>query len=207
VLRFGEFSTELCGGTHVDRVGDIGLMRITHEGGVAAGVRRIEAVTGQGALDHIAATEAALHDKVAQLADRAKTLEKQIDALKSKLATGGSVDLAAQAIDVGGVKVLAARLDGADAKALSDAVDKMKDKLKSAAIVLAAVDGAKVQLAAGVTSDSTARVKAGDLVNFVAQQVGGKGGGKPDLAMAGGTDAAKLPQALASVRAWVAERL
>jgi len=145
--------------------------------------------------------------RVGAVLDQVRGLEKELVALKGKLASAQGDDLLAQAIDVKGLKVLAATLQGADAKTLRETMDRLKDKLKSAAIVLAAVDGAKVQLAAGVTSDSTARVKAGDLVNFVAQQVGGKGGGKPDLAMAGGTDAAKLPQALASVRAWVAERL
>ncbi len=207
VLRFGDFSTELCGGTHVDSVGDIGLLRITHEGGVAAGVRRIEAVTGQGALDHIAQTEAALHEKLALLTDRAKALEKQLDALKSKLATGGATDLAAQAIDVGGMKVLAARLDGADAKALSDAVDKMKDKLKSAAVVLAAVEDGKVRIAAGVTKDRMDKVPAGELAKLVATACGGKGGGRPDFAQAGGTDPTKLDAALALVADFVRTRL
>ncbi len=207
VLSFGEFSTELCGGTHVDRVGDIGLLRITHEGGVAAGVRRIEAVTGQGALDDIAATEAALHEKIAALGERAKLLEKQVDALKSKLATGGATDLAAQAVDVGGMKVLAARIDGADAKALSDAVDKMKDKLKSAAVVLAAVEDGKVRIAAGVTKDRMDKVPAGELAKLVATECGGKGGGRPDFAQAGGTDPTKLDAALALVADFVRTRL
>jgi alanyl-tRNA synthetase len=152
-------------------------------------------------------TPAEVQGRVGAVLDQVRGLEKELVALKGKLASAQGDDLLAQAIDVKGLKVLAATLQGADAKTLRETMDRLKDKLKSAAIVLAAVDGAKVQLAAGVTSDSTARVKAGDLVNFVAQQVGGKGGGKPDLAMAGGTDAAKLPQALASVRAWVAERL
>ena len=207
VLRFGEFSTELCGGTHVDRVGDIGLFRIIHEGGVAAGVRRIEAVTGQGALDHIAQTEAALHEKIAQMAEKAKALEKQIDALKSKLATGGSTDLAAQAVDVAGMKVLAARLEGADAKSLSDAVDKMKDKLKSAAIVLATVEDGKVRIAAGVTKDRMDKVPAGELAKLIATECGGKGGGRPDFAQAGGTDPSKLDGALAKVVEFVRGRL
>jgi alanyl-tRNA synthetase len=211
VMRFGTFSTELCGGTHVDSVGEIGLMRITHEGGVAAGVRRIEAVTGQGALDHIAATEAQLHEKAAQLAERAKQLEKQIDALKAKLATGGSTDLAGQAIDVlfegGAIKVLAAKIDGADAKSLSDAVDHLKDKLKSAAIVLAAVEDGKVRIAAGVTKDRMDKLPAGELAKLVATACGGKGGGRPDFAQAGGTDPSKLDAALASVAEFVRSRL
>jgi alanyl-tRNA synthetase len=152
-------------------------------------------------------TPAEVPGRVGAVMEQVRNLEKELAALKGRLASAQGDELLTQAIDVKGIKVLAAMLDGADAKALRETMDKLKDKLKSAAIVLAAVDGAKVQLAAGVTADSTARVKAGELVNFVAQQVGGKGGGKPDLAMAGGTDAAKLPQALASVQAWVAERL
>jgi len=220
VLDIGT-SRELCGGTHVQRTGDIGLFKIVSEGGVAAGVRRVEAVTGDNALRYLQQLEATVSQvagtlkvtpaevqgRVGAVLDQVRGLEKELVALKGKLASAQGDDLLAQAIDVKGLKVLAATLQGADAKTLRETMDRLKDKLKSAAIVLAAVDGAKVQLAAGVTSDSTARVKAGDLVNFVAQQVGGKGGGKPDLAMAGGTDAAKLPQALASVRAWVAERL
>jgi alanyl-tRNA synthetase len=220
VLDIGS-SRELCGGTHVQRTGDIGLFKIVSEGGVAAGVRRVEAVTGDNALAYLQqlestmstlagtlkVTPAEVPNRVGTVMDQVRSLEKELAALKGKLASAQGDELLGQAVDVKGIKVLAATLNGADAKALRDTMDKLKDKLKSAAIVLAAVDGTKVQLAAGVTSDSTARVKAGDLVNFVAQQVGGKGGGKPDLAMAGGTDASKLPQALASVRGWVAERL
>jgi alanyl-tRNA synthetase len=220
VLDIGS-SRELCGGTHVQRTGDIGLFKIVSEGGVAAGVRRVEAVTGDNALAYLQqlestvsklagtlkVTPAEVQGRVGAVMDQVRSLEKELAALKGKLASAQGDELLAQAVDVKGIKVLAATLNGADAKTLRDTMDKLKDKLKSAAIVLAAVDGAKVQLAAGVTSDSTARVKAGDLVNFVAQQVGGKGGGKPDLAMAGGTDASKLPQALASVQGWVAERL
>jgi len=219
VLDIGT-SRELCGGTHVQRTGDIGLFKVVAEGGIAAGVRRIEAVTGDNALaylqrlehtvDGVAAslkvTPAEVPGRVASVLDQVRALEKEIAALKGKLASSQGDELLSQAVDVKGIKVLAATLDGADAKTLRETMDKLKDKLKSAAIVLAAVDGGKVQLAAGVTADRVAKVKAGELVNFVAQQVGGKGGGKPDLAMAGGTDAAGLPKALASVAAWVGER-
>ncbi len=219
VLSIGS-TRELCGGTHVQRTGDIGLFKVVAEGGVAAGVRRIEAVTGEGALAYLQSLEstvseaaaalkapaAELTNRIAQSQEQIKALEKEIAALKGKLASAQGDELLSQAVEVKGLKVLAARLEGADAKTLRETMDKLKDKLKTAAIVLAAVDGAKVQLAAGVTADSVARVKAGELVNFVAQQVGGKGGGKPDMAMAGGTDASKLADALASVQAWVAER-
>jgi len=220
VLDIGS-SRELCGGTHVQRTGDIGLFKVVAEGGVAAGVRRIEAVTGAHALAYLQQLESAVAEtagvlkapttelsaRVAQTLEQIKALEKEIAALKGKLASAQGDELVAQAVDVKGLKVLAAKLEGADAKTLRETVDKLKDKLKTAAIVLAAVDGGKVQIAAGVTADSLGKVKAGELVNFVAQQVGGKGGGKPDMAMAGGTDAAALPQALASVSAWVAERV
>ncbi|RMW98503.1 alanine--tRNA ligase [Allofranklinella schreckenbergeri] len=220
VVDIGE-SRELCGGTHVQRAGEIGLFKLVMEGGVAAGVRRVEAITGAKALAYVQQLEttmaqaartlkAPLHElqaKLEQQLEHAKALEKEIAALKGKLASSQGDELVAQAIDVGGLKVLAAQLDGADAKTLRDTLDKLKDKLKTAAIVLAAVDGGKVQLAAGVTKDSVGKLKAGELVNFVAQQVGGKGGGKPDMAMAGGTDAAALPAALHSVQGWVAERL
>lgn len=220
VLDIGS-SRELCGGTHVQRTGDIGLFKVVGEGGVAAGVRRIEAVTGANALAYLQQLEntvqtvagslkaapTELQGRVTQVLEQVRTLEKEVAQLKGKLASSQGDELLAQAVDVKGIKVLAARLDGADAKALRDTMDKLKDKLKSAAIVLATVDGAKVQLAAGVTADSMGKVKAGDLVNFVAQQVGGKGGGKADLAMAGGTDASKLAGALKSVQGWVAERV
>jgi len=220
VLDIGT-SRELCGGTHVSRTGDIGLFKITSESGVAAGVRRIEATTGEGALKLINAQQSLisalandlkapvneLASKVAQLSDHAKSLEKELARLKSKLASSQGDDLATQAIEVAGVKVLAATLDGADANALRETMDKLKDKLKSAAIVLASVTDGKVSLAAGVTADLTSKVKAGELVNFVAGQVGGKGGGKPDMAMAGGSDASKLPQALTSVTDWVKSKL
>jgi len=220
VLDIGT-SRELCGGTHVARTGDIGLFKIVAESGVAAGVRRVEAVTGDNALayvqqleatvdevaDALKATPAELPARVDALLDQLRALERETTALKSRLASAQGDELLAHAVDVKGLKVLAALMTGADAKALRETMDKLKDKLRSAAIVLAAVDGGKVQLAAGVTADRVGRIKAGELVNFVAQQVGGKGGGKPDLAMAGGTDAAALPAALASVAAWVAERI
>jgi alanyl-tRNA synthetase len=220
VLDIGS-SRELCGGTHVQRTGDIGLFKVVAESGVAAGVRRIEAVTGDNALAYLQSLEATVHQvagtlkatpaevggRVAQVLDQLRALEKEMTALKGKLASAQGDELLAQAVDVKGIKVLAAMLQGADAKALRETMDKLKDKLKSAAIVLAAVDGGKVQLAAGVTADSTGRVKAGELVNFVAQQVGGKGGGKADLAMAGGTDPSRLGAALDSVQGWVAARV
>ena len=219
VLDIGS-SRELCGGTHVQRTGDIGLFKVVGEGGVAAGIRRIEAVTGEGALAYLQQLEGTLGGvagalkvtplevpgRVSAVLEQVRALEKEITALKGKLASAQGDELMAQAVDVKGLKVLAAMLEGADAKTLRETLDKLKDKLKTAAIVLAAVDGGKVQLAAGVTADSIGRVKAGELVNFVAQQVGGKGGGKPDMAMAGGTDAAALPKALASVAGWVGER-
>lgn len=219
VLDIGA-SRELCGGTHVRRTGDIGLFKVVAESGVAAGVRRIEAVTGENALAYLQSLETTVDDAAAVLKapvaelttriggalEQIKALEKELAALKGKLASSQGDELAGQAVEVKGIKVLAAQLDGADAKTLRDTMGKLKDKLKTAAIVLAAVDGDKVQLAAGVTADSTGRVKAGELVNFVAGQVGGKGGGKPDMAMAGGTNAAALPQALASVAGWVGER-
>jgi len=221
VLRIGDFSTELCGGTHVRRAGDIGLFKIVSEGGVAAGVRRIEAVTGAQALDYIEQTESELQsvaelvkggrdtaeDKVRQLVERSRKLEKELEQLKSKLASSAGSELASQAVEVGGIQVLAARLDGADPKGLRDTVDQLKNKLGAAAVVLAAVNGDKVSLVAGVTKAESARVKAGELVNMVATQVGGKGGGRPDMAQAGGNDPSGLDQALAGVSEWVRERL
>ena len=220
VLDIGS-SRELCGGTHVQRTGDIGLFKVVGEGGVAAGVRRIEAVTGLNALAYLQSLEgtvsqvagvlkaptAEITGRVGQVLEQVKALEKDVAALKGKLASSQGDELLGQAVEVGGLKVLAVRLDGADAKTLRDTMDKLKDKLKSAVIVLATVDGDKVQIAAGVTPDAVGKVKAGELVNFVASQVGGKGGGKADMAMAGGTNAAGLPAALASVAGWVAERL
>jgi alanyl-tRNA synthetase len=219
VLDIGT-SRELCGGTHVARTGDIGLFKVVSEGGVAAGVRRIEAITGENAMRYTQGLEASLQavaatlrapaaeveSRLGQVLEQVKSLEKEVAQLKGKLASSQGDELVGQAVDVAGIKVLAARLEGADAKTLRETMDKLKDKLKSAAIVLAAVDGGKVQLAAGVTADLTGKLKAGELVNFVAQQVGGKGGGKPDMAMAGGTDASGLPKALQGVQGWVAER-
>ena len=221
VLGMGDFSTELCGGTHVRRTGDIGFFKIVAETGVAAGIRRVEAVTGEGALAWVQEREAKLAEaaaalrtspdevaqKIAQMQDSVRALERELGRLKSKMASSQGDELADTAADVKGVKVLAATLDGADAKTLRETLDKLKDRLRSGAIVLAAADGAKVSLVAGVTSDLTAKLKAGELVNFVAQQVGGKGGGRADMAQAGGTEPAKLPAALGSVKDWVAQRL
>jgi alanyl-tRNA synthetase len=220
VLDIGS-SRELCGGTHVKATGDIGLFKVVTEGGVAAGVRRIEAVTGANALAYLQSLEDSvaqaagalkappteLNARLAQVLDQVKTLEKEVSALKGKVAAAQSDELLTQALDVKGTKLLVAKLEGADAKTLRDTMDKLKDKMKSAVIVLAAADGEKVNIAAGVTADNTGKVKAGELANFVAQQVGGKGGGKPDMAMAGGTDVTALPKALASVQAWVTERV
>ncbi|ATE60837.1 alanine--tRNA ligase [Thauera sinica] len=220
VLTIGS-SKELCGGTHVARTGDIGLFKIVSEGGVAAGIRRVEAVTGENALHYAQEQERRVQgmsallkvqpdevaERVAGILDNVRALEKELARLKSRLASSQGDDLADQAADVKGIKVLAATLDGADMPTLRETMDKLKDKLKSAAIVLAAVADGKVSLIAGVTADQTARVKAGELVNFVAQQVGGKGGGRPDMAQAGGTQPENLPAALAAVRDWVEERL
>ncbi len=219
VLDIGS-SRELCGGTHVKATGDIGLFKVVGESGVAAGVRRIEAITGANALAYLQSLEDSvsqaagalkapateLNARLAQVLDQVKALEKEVSALKGKVASAQGDELMTQALDVKGTKLLVAKLEGADAKTLRDTMDKLKDKMKSAVIVLAAVDGEKVNIAAGVTADNVGKVKAGELANFVAQQVGGKGGGKPDMAMAGGTDAAALPKALASVHAWVTER-
>ncbi|MDD2845620.1 MAG: alanine--tRNA ligase [Rhodoferax sp.] len=220
VLDIGS-SRELCGGTHVARTGDIGLFKVVAEGGVASGVRRIEAVTGVNALaylqqleDTLGQTASALKAPVAEVNERlvsvlehVKALDKELAALKGKLASAQGDELLGQAQDIKGVKLLVARLDGADVKTLRDTMDKLKDKLKTAVIVLGVVDGAKVQIAVGVTADTTAKVKAGELVNFIAGQVGGKGGGKADMAMAGGTEPAKLAAALASVQGWVEPKL
>ncbi|OXJ16436.1 alanine--tRNA ligase [Burkholderia sp. HI2500] len=220
VLDLG-FSRELCGGTHVHRTGDIGFFKIVVEGGVAAGIRRVEAITGDNAVRYVQELDARVNEaaaalkaqpseltqRIAQVQDQVKSLEKELGALKSKLASSQGDELAQQAVEIGGVFVLAATLDGADAKTLRETVDKLKDKLKSAAIVLAAVEGGKVSLIAGVTPDASKKVKAGELVNFVAQQVGGKGGGRPDMAQAGGTEPANLPGALAGVKGWVEARL
>ena len=221
VLRLGDFSVELCGGTHVERTGDIGVFKITSEGGVASGIRRIEAVTGKGAMDWIDANQQTLANlagllrsqpdqaatKVEQLLKRTKDLEKELAAAKQALITGKGSDHSESVQEIAGIKVLAARMDGADAKTLRDAVDKFKDKLQSAVVVLGSVDGGKVHLAAGVTKDNIGKIKAGDLIKPVAEQVGGKGGGRPDFAQAGGTDVGALDQALESVAAWVADQL
>jgi alanyl-tRNA synthetase len=220
VLDIGS-SRELCGGTHVARTGDIGLFKVVSESGVASGVRRIEAVTGENALtylqhleDTVGATAGLLKTSVVEVNDRllvvldhVKALEKEVAALKGKLASSRGDELVAKAQDINGVKLLVAQLEGADVKTLRDTMDKLKDKLKTAVIVLAVVEGGKVQIAVGVTPDTTAKVKAGELVNFVAAQVGGKGGGKPDMAMAGGTEPAKLAAALSSVTTWVTQKI
>nr|WP_207160751.1 alanine--tRNA ligase [Rhodoferax fermentans] len=220
VLDIGS-SRELCGGTHVQRTGDIGLFKIVAESGVASGVRRIEAVTGENALHYLQHLEdslghaaavlktpvAEVNDRIASVLEHVKALDKELAALKGKLASAQGDELLSQAREIKGVKLLVARLEGADVKTLRDTMDKLKDKLKTAVVVLGVVDGAKVQIAVGVTADTTTKVKAGELVNFVAAQVGGKGGGKPDMAMAGGTEPAKLADALASVLAWVEPKL
>jgi alanyl-tRNA synthetase len=220
VLDIGS-SRELCGGTHVSRTGDIGLFKITVEAGVAAGVRRVEAVTGDNALALVQQQQAMLDvaaaafkapvgevpGKIAQVLENVRALEKELARLKSKLAASQGDDLLAQAVEIKGAKVLAATLEGADVTALRETMDKLKDKLKSAAIVLSSVADGKVTLIAGVTADLTGKVKAGELVNLVAQQVGGKGGGRPDMAQAGGTQPENLPAALASVQDWVSGKL
>jgi alanyl-tRNA synthetase len=220
VLDIGT-SRELCGGTHVQRTGDIGLFSIMAEGGVAAGVRRVEAVTGDNALNYMQGMESALGGvagtlkvlpkdvpaRVAAVLDQVRKLERELAALKGKLASAQGDDLVNQAVDVQGARVLAAKLESADVNAMRETMDKLKDKLGSAAVVLGSVADGKVTLIAGVTSDLTSRVKAGELVNFVAQQVGGKGGGRPDMAQAGGTQPENLDQALAGVAGWVKAKL
>ena len=221
VLRIGDFSMELCGGTHVGRAGDIGLFKIVSESGVAAGVRRIEAVTGQGALEWVTNSEALLRgvagmvkasrddveDKIRQLIERSRKLEKEVAQLKSRLASGQGNDLSSLAVEVAGTRLVASVVEGADVTALREAVDQLKSKLKSAVVVLASVIDGKAALIVGVTQDQTTRVKAGDLANFVAQQLGGRGGGRPDMAQAGGSDVAKLPEAMQSVQGWLQSRL
>ena len=220
VLSIGT-SKELCGGTHVARTGDIGLFKIVGESGVAAGIRRVEAITGDNVLHYLQTLDTRINEaaaalraqpseltqRIGQVQDQVKTLEKELERLKSKLAASQGDELVSQAVDVAGIKVLAAKLDGADAKTLRETMDKLKDKLQTAAIVLGSVSDGKVALIAGVTADATAKVKAGELVNFVAQQVGGKGGGRPDMAQAGGTEPDNLPQALAGVAAWVQQKV
>jgi alanyl-tRNA synthetase len=220
VLDIGS-SRELCGGTHVARTGDIGLFKITYEGGVAAGIRRVEAVTGKGALEYVQAQEATLNGvaaalkspvaelktRIAQLVADARAAERELARLKAKHAASAGDDLAGSAVDVKGAKIVTATIEGADVKALRETMDKLKDKLGSAAIVLSSIADGKVTLIAGVTADLTAKLKAGELVNHVAQQIGGKGGGRADLAQAGGTNPAALPAALQSVKGWVEQRL
>jgi alanyl-tRNA synthetase len=221
VLRFGDFSVELCGGTHVDRTGDIGMFKITSEGGVAAGIRRIEAVTGKGALEWVESTRVRLAEvagllrsqpdqvvqKIQQLQKRNKDLEKELAAAKQALVSGHGGERSDEIKEIGGIKVLATRMDGADAKTLREAVDRLKDKLKSAIVVVGSVDEGKVRLAAGVTKDNIGTIKAGDLIKPIAALVGGTGGGRPDFAQAGGNKPDALDQALKSVPAWVAEQL
>jgi alanyl-tRNA synthetase len=221
VIGMGDFSTELCGGTHVKRTGDIGFFKIVSETGIAAGVRRIEAVTADGAAAWVRQQEKRVADaaatlktspqevnaKLQQMIENVRNLERELARLKSKMTASQGEELASRATEVKGAKVLAARLDGADAKGLRETVDKLKAKLAPAVIVLGATEGDKVTLIAGVTSDLTAKIKAGDIVGHVAQQVGGKGGGRPDMAQGGGTIPDKLPSALDSVRRWVEERL
>jgi len=221
VLRMADFSTELCGGTHTKAVGDIGLIKITAETGIASGVRRIEGVAGAHAMQWMKADEDRLRciaeqlkasredvdEKVAQLIERNRSLEKELEQLKGKLASAAGSDLAGSAIDIAGVKVLAAALEGVDPKSLRDTMDQLKNKLGSAVIVLATVKEGKVSLVAGVTSDQTGRMKAGDLIREVAVKVGGKGGGRPDMAQAGGNLPDALPEALALVKDWVQEKV
>jgi alanyl-tRNA synthetase len=221
VLRFGDFSVELCGGTHVERTGDIGVFKITSESGIASGVRRIEAVTGKGALEWIDARARALAElsgllrsqpdqaavRVEQLLKRNRDLEKELAAAKQALITGQATDHSANVTEIDGIKVLATRMDGADAKTLREAVDRFKDRLQSAVVVLGSVDAGKVRLAAGVTKNNTGRIRAGDLIKPVAEKVGGKGGGRPDFAQAGGSKPEALDEALGAVPGWVAEQL
>lgn len=219
VVTMGEFSTELCGGTHVQRTGDIGLFKLVAETGIAAGVRRVEAVTGMGALNYVEREETVLRqiceqlktgadgalDRVQQLVANGRALEKELEQLKGKLASAAGSDMAAEAVDINGIKLLVKQLDGFNSKTLRDTVDQLKNKLGSAVVVLASVEGDKVSLVAGVTQELTGKLKAGDVVNMVARQVGGKGGGRPDMAMAGGTDPAALPAALRSVSDFVTQ--
>ncbi|MDY0272858.1 MAG: DHHA1 domain-containing protein, partial [Advenella sp.] len=216
VLDIG-FSRELCGGTHVHRTGDIGLFKIVSEGGVAAGIRRIEAITGSNALAWVRnlnksvqqaaaslkANPAELVEKARQAQEHIRLLEKEVDQLKAKVASAASADLSSQAVDVNGIKVLAAVIKGADPKSLRGMIDQLKDKLKTAVVVLAAEADGKISVAAGVTADTTSKIKAGELVSHVSIQIGGKGGGRPDMAMGGGTDLQALDAAIAGVRAWV----
>jgi alanyl-tRNA synthetase len=221
VVSMGDFSLELCGGTHVQRTGDIGLLKIVSEGGIAAGVRRIEALTGARAVEWLAETDMQLNqlaglvkgardavtDKVRSVLERNRQLEKELEQLKAKLASSAGNDLASQALEVGGIKVLAACLDGVDPKGLRDTLDQLKNKLGSSVVLLATVVEDKISLVAGVTKDLTSKVKAGELIKQVAEQLGGKGGGRPDMAQGGGSDVEALPKALQAVESWVEERL
>jgi len=217
VLKLGDFSTELCGGTHVERVGDIGLFKITQETGIASGVRRIEAVTGDAALTYTAQTDTLVQqiadqlkatrddvvNKVAQAIARSRAMEKEVAQLKQQLVGNQSGDLKSQAREIGGLNVLAVAMDGADAGQLRSAVDQLKEQMANAVVVLGSVDDGKVRLVAGVSKNVTNQVKAGELIAAVAEQVGGRGGGRPDMAQAGGSQPDKLPAALDSVYAWV----
>jgi alanyl-tRNA synthetase len=221
VVSMGDYSTELCGGTHVERTGDIGFFKIIAESGIAAGVRRIEAVTGSGAVawaeqresqidaiaDALKSSRDEVEDKVRQLVDRLREQEKMLDQLKTRMASRAGSDLSSQAEEINGVKVLVARLEGADSKALRDTMDQLKNKLGSAAIVLTSEDDGKVRVVAGVTKDQTSTIKAGDLVNIAAAEVGGKGGGRPDMAQAGGSQPENIDKALAAARAWLKQKL
>jgi alanyl-tRNA synthetase len=220
VIGMGEFSTELCGGTHVSQIGQIGFFKIVTESGVAAGIRRVEAVTGKAAVEYVQQREAQLLEiahslktnpqevtqKIAQIIENVRQTEKELTRLKTKLASSQGDDLAVQAQEIKGIKVLAANLENADARTLRETLDQLKDKLKTCAIVLSAVEDGKITLIAGVSADLTNQIKAGELVNFVAQQVGGKGGGRADMAQAGGTQPEQLPAALGSVTGWVEKK-
>jgi len=219
VVKFGSFSTELCGGTHVDRVGDIGQFKIVEESAIAAGIRRIVAVAGEAAVERIQVIDEqlkdlarvlkvgpdAVEDRLRQLLERSRAMEKEIAGLKSKMASASGEELLDRAVDVDGIKVLAARLDGIDPKSLRDTVDRLKDRLGSAVVVIGSAGDGKVRIAAGVSQDLTSRIQAGNLVNFVAQQVGGRGGGRPDFAQAGGSEPDKLDGALDTVSSWISE--
>jgi alanyl-tRNA synthetase len=219
VVKFGAFSTELCGGTHVDRVGDIGQFKVVEESAIAAGIRRIVAVAGEAAVERIQTIDGqlrdlarvlkvgpdALEDRLRQMLERSRAMEKEIEELKSKMASASGDELLGQAVELDGLKVLSARMDGIEPKALRDTVDRLKDRLGSAVVVIGGAGDGKVRLAAGVSKDLTDRIKAGNLVNFVAQQVGGRGGGRPDFAQAGGSQPENLDGALESVRGWVSE--
>ncbi len=219
VLSFGDFSVELCGGTHVARVGDIGQFKIVEEAAIASGIRRIVAVAGEAAVERIQTMDVqlkdlarvlkiapgAMEDRLLQILDRGKAMEKELEELKSKLASASGDELADSAVEVNGINVLAARMDNVDPKSLRDTVDRLKERLGTSLVVIGSADDGKVRLAAGVSKDLLARIQAGNLVNFVAEQVGGKGGGRPDFAQAGGSQPENLDEALETVRDWVAE--